>query len=197
MVSKVQRLGAGPWGVAAACWRASSPGPWCSRSWSCCLSCWSRLKAPPTVAAVLVGEQARQPFVLVIVEPGVNGVGVAVAQQAGVGHGIRRVAVGDLEQGGTALADVGLGVVVAMGKQLGALVIRERQGTALVHRRISSLGFRYTIIRLYRTCSSTFIRRGQRRKAKAEHPTSVNRGYACPGPAATPRVMVKIPAAST
>src|SRR5207244_1393267 len=134
MVSKVQRLGGGPSGVAAACWRASSPGPWCKRSWSSCWSCWSWLKTPPTVAAVLVGEEAGQPLVLVIIEPGVNGVGVALAEQAGVGHGIRRVSVSDFEQGSTAFTDVGLGVVVAMGEQLGALVVRERQGTALVHR---------------------------------------------------------------
>jgi hypothetical protein len=66
------------------------------------------------VAAVLAGEQAGQPFVLIIVEPGVDAVGVAVAEQAGVGHGMRGLAVGNLEYGGTALPDVGLGVVVAV-----------------------------------------------------------------------------------
>src|ERR1051325_5371332 len=110
MVSRVQRLGGGPWGVAAACWRASSPGPWCKRSWSCCLRSWSRLKAPSTVAAVLVGEEPGQAFVAVMVQPGVDRVGVAGAEQAGVGHSIRGGSVSDLEQGGTALADVGLGV---------------------------------------------------------------------------------------
>src|SRR6516165_4093715 len=100
MVSKVQRLGVGPWGVAAACWRASAPGPWCKRSWSCSLRSWSWLKVPPTVAAVWVAEQAGEAFVLIIVEPGVNGVGVAVTQQAGVGHGIRGLSVRDLEDGG-------------------------------------------------------------------------------------------------
>src|SRR5215471_3737665 len=114
MVSKVQRLGAGPWAVAAVCWRASSPGPWCKRSWSCCWSCWSRLKTAPTVAAVLVGQESGQSFVLVVVEPGVDRVGVAVFEQAGVGHGIRSVSIGDFEQGGTAFADVGFGIVVAV-----------------------------------------------------------------------------------
>src|SRR5262245_39717674 len=114
MVSRVQRLGGGPWGVAAACGRASSPGPWGKRSWSRCWRSWSRLKTPPTVAAVLVGEEARQPFVAVMVEPGVDGVGVAVAEQAGVGHGKGSSSIRDLEQGGTALADVGLGGVVAV-----------------------------------------------------------------------------------
>src|SRR5581483_4576892 len=158
MVSRVQRLGGGPWGVAAACWRASSPGPWCRRSSSCCLRSWSWLKAPPAVAAVLVGEDAGEPCVPVVVEPGVNGVGVAVAEQAGVGHGKRGMPVSDLEQGGTAFTDVGLGVVVAAVEQCGALVIRERQGAALVHRE-TPLWVRYTIIRPYRTWSSTFIRR--------------------------------------
>src|SRR5262245_29241808 len=157
MVSRVQRLGGGPCAVAAARWRAWSPGPWCKRSCSCCLRCRSRLKAPPAVAAVAVGEQAREPFVLVVVEPGVDGVGVAGAEQAGVGHGVRGLPVRDLEDRGTALADVGLGVVVAVVEQGGALVVRERQGTALVHRQ-TPLWFRYTIIRPYRTWSSKLIR---------------------------------------
>src|SRR5262249_43347729 len=157
MVCRVQRLGGGPCAVAAACWRASSPGPWCKRSWSTCWRCWSRLKTPPAIAAVLVGEQARGPFVLVVVEPGVDGGGVAGAEQAGVGHGMRGLPVRDLEQGGTALADGGLGVVVAVVEQGGALVVRERQGPALVHRQ-TPLWFRYTIIRTYRSWSSKLIR---------------------------------------
>jgi hypothetical protein len=83
---------------------------------------------------MLVGEQAREPFVAVVVKPGVDGVGVAVTEQAGVGHGIRGMPIRDLEDGGTAFADVGFGIVIAAIKQLGALVVRERQGTALVHR---------------------------------------------------------------
>src|SRR5690348_1109270 len=150
MVPRVQRLGGGPWSVAAACWRASSPGPWCKRASSSCLRCWLRLKTPPAVAAVLVREQAGQPFALVIVEPSVDGVRVAVAEQAGIGHGIRGIPVRDLEQGGTAFPDKGFGVVVAVVQQCGALVVRERQGTALVHREVP-LWFRHTIIRAYRT----------------------------------------------
>ena len=63
---------------------------------------------------MLVGQEAGEPFVLVVVEPGVDGVGVALAEQAGVGHGIRGVPLSDLEQGGAALTDLGLGVVVAV-----------------------------------------------------------------------------------
>src|SRR6185369_9340021 len=158
MVSKVQRLGAGPWAVAALCWRASCPGPWCKRSWSCCWRCGSRLKTASTVATVLVGEQARQPFVLVGVEPGVHGVGVATAQQARVSHGMRGLSVSDLKDGRAAFADVGLGVVVAVVQQEGAFVVCERQGTTLVHRD-APLWFRSTIIvPTYRTWSSKLMR---------------------------------------
>jgi hypothetical protein len=94
---------------------------------------------------------------LVVVEPSVDGVRVAGAEQAGLGHGMRGLAVRNLEQRGTALADVGLGVVVAVVKQCGALVVRERQGTALVHRE-APLWIRYTIVRTYRTWLSKLIR---------------------------------------
>jgi hypothetical protein len=39
---------------------------------------------------------------------------VAVWEQAGIGHGIGGVSVSDLEQSGTAFADVGFGIVVAV-----------------------------------------------------------------------------------
>jgi hypothetical protein len=81
-----------------------------------------------------MGEEAGQALVVVMGEPGVNGVGVAGAEQSGAGDGVRGIPVGDLEQGGAAFADVGLGIVVAMVEQFGALVVRERQGLALVHR---------------------------------------------------------------
>src|SRR5262249_5854845 len=98
----------------AASRRAFSPGPWCRRSSSCCLSSWSWLKTPPAVATVLVGENAGEPFVPVVIEPGVNGVWIAAAEQAGMGHGIRGVPVSNLEQAGAAFPDVGLGIVVGM-----------------------------------------------------------------------------------
>src|SRR5262245_65216120 len=99
-------------------------------------------------------------------QPGVDGVGVAAAEQAGTGHGIRGVPVGDLEKRGGALADVGLGVVVAVVDEFGALAVRERQGTALVHRD-SPLLFLCTIIRAYRSCLSKVIRRTQFREYRA------------------------------
>src|SRR5262249_36867322 len=145
MASRVQRLGGGPCAVALACGRASAPGPCGKRSWSCCWRCWSRLKTPPAVPAALVGAQGRQALVLVSVRPGVDGVGGAGAEQAGVGHRMGGLSVRNLEDGGAALPDVGLGVVVAVVKQGGALGVRERQGTALVHRE-APLWFLCTII---------------------------------------------------
>src|SRR5262249_35128405 len=158
MVPRVQRLGGGPSGVAAACWRASSPGPCCKRSWISWRSSWSWLKRPPTVATVLVSEEAGQPFVLVIGEPGVNRVGVAVTEEGSVGHSIRGLSVSNLEQGGTALTNRGLGVVIAMVEQCGAFVVRKRQSTALAHGEVSSLVPIPLIRTSYRTCSSKFIR---------------------------------------
>src|SRR2546423_666428 len=57
---------------------------------------------------------------------------------------MRGVSLRDLEQGGTTLADKGFEIVVAVVEQFGALVVRERQGTALVHRE-APLRFRCTI----------------------------------------------------
>jgi hypothetical protein len=45
----------------------------------------------------LVAEETGQPFVVVIVEPSVDGVGIAVAEQAGVGHSMRGLSVRNLE----------------------------------------------------------------------------------------------------
>src|SRR5215475_10710644 len=129
MVSKVQRLGGGPGGVAVACWRASSPGPWCRRSSSCRWRSWSWLKGASAWAAMLMGQQTGESFVVVVVKPSVDGVRVAMAEQARVGHGIRGLPVRNLKQGGTAFPDVGFGVVIAMVEQGGALAVRERQGT--------------------------------------------------------------------
>ena len=63
---------------------------------------------------------------MVIVEPGVDGVGVTVFEQAAVGNGVGRVSVGNFEHGGTAFADVGFRVVVTVLEQFGALIVQER-----------------------------------------------------------------------
>src|SRR5262245_51923129 len=49
-------------------------------------------------------ELSGESFVLVVVEPGVDAVGIAVFGQAGAGHGIGGLFVSDLEEGGTAFA---------------------------------------------------------------------------------------------
>jgi hypothetical protein len=69
-----------------------------------------------------MGDQPLDPRGLVQVEPGVEGVGVAGLQQPVLGDPMRRIAVGDLQQGGSALADVGAGIVVAQLKELVALL---------------------------------------------------------------------------
>src|SRR5688500_17213143 len=95
MVRKVQRLGAGPLGVAAGSWRASSPGAWRSRSRIASASVGS--KSVAARAALLMGEHARQALRLIAPQPGIHGVRVAGAQQALAGHGMRRLAGGDFE----------------------------------------------------------------------------------------------------
>jgi len=70
-----------------------------------------------------VGEDAGESFVPVEIEPSINGVGITVAEQTGVGHGKGGVSLSDLEQGGATLADVGFGIVVAVVEQFGAVVV--------------------------------------------------------------------------
>src|SRR5262245_16085567 len=123
MAARLQRVGGGACGAAA----ASGPGL-CRRR--CCSSSRRSRPAPP-VAALSVGEEAGEPFGLVAVEPGVDGVGVAGAEQAVARDGMRGEAGGDFDQGGTPLADVGAWVVVAVVDEFIAPGGREREGTTL------------------------------------------------------------------
>src|SRR5215510_4387408 len=143
MPSRVQRLGGGPSVRPVTC-RASAPGPWCSRSWSSSRGSLAELKMAAAVAAVLVGEQAGQALGLKAVEPGVEGVGVARAEQAMAGDGVGRQAVGDLEQGGAAFAHIGAGVVVTEVAQLLKLLLGKGEGAALWHRGFLLVMFRYS-----------------------------------------------------
>jgi len=97
----------------------------------------------PAVAAVLVGEQAGQALGLDAVEPGVDRIRVARAEQTGTGDGMGGAALGDLKQGGATFADVGPGVVVTVAAQLLALVLGEGKGSALGHREFLLFMFRY------------------------------------------------------
>jgi hypothetical protein len=92
-----------------------------------------------------MSEEAGEPLGLVAAQPGVEGVGIAWAKQAGAGDGMGGGAVGDLEQCGAAFADERLGIVVAVIDEFVALWGRERESTALGHRG-SPLWFRYLII---------------------------------------------------
>jgi hypothetical protein len=109
MVRGVQRLGGGVLSVTAISHRASSPGPWRSRS----RRGWGSLKMPPAPAALGMGDQAGDALGLVAIQPRIHGIGVARLKEPGAGHAMGGGPLGDLEDGGAALADVGAWVVVA------------------------------------------------------------------------------------
>src|SRR5690349_2175546 len=109
MVRKLQRGGGPVCSLRPNSWRASSPGPCWSRSWSS--SRWS--KTPPLGAAMAVGDQAGHPFGLINVQPAIETVRVAGLEQAVGRHRMRTEAVGNLEHGGGAFADIGARIVVA------------------------------------------------------------------------------------
>src|SRR6476469_6264029 len=81
MVRRVQRLVGGVLSVTAISHRASSPGPWRSRS----RIGWGSLKMPPVPAALGTGDQPGDPLGLVAVEPRIDGIGVAWLQEPGSG----------------------------------------------------------------------------------------------------------------
>jgi hypothetical protein len=93
-----------------------------------------------------MSEQADDPFGLEIGQPLVEGVGVPRPQQAVPRHRVRRLTLGDLQQGGAALAQVGAWVVVTVVEELLALFVGQGHRPALGHRSIPPLGLRYSII---------------------------------------------------
>src|SRR5262245_56232988 len=127
MVFRVQRLGAGPCGVAAATFWASGPGPWRSRSCSSPFF-WSS-KALAAEAALLVALQAVEALGEEGVQPGVDGVGVARAEDARACDGVWGGAVGDPQQGGGAFTDEGLGMMGAVFEQLLPLLVGKVEST--------------------------------------------------------------------
>jgi hypothetical protein len=80
-----------------------------------------------------VTEQAVESLGKEGVEPGVDGVGVARAEDARASDGVGGGAVGDLQQGASAFTDEGLGMVVAVLEQLLPLKVGKLEGTALAH----------------------------------------------------------------
>ena len=119
MARKVQRLGGGPLVVAASsCW-ASAPGACCKRSCNSSV----RSKGPPMGTALLEPEHAADAEPLIQIQPAVDGIGVARFQEAGAGDRMGALAIGHLQLGGTALADIGARVVVPVVNQVLALAV--------------------------------------------------------------------------
>jgi hypothetical protein len=85
------------------------------------------------VAALLMAQESGESTVEIVVQPGIESIGVAGAQQTGAGDGMGGAAVGHLEQSGAAFAYVGAGVVVAVVDQERALLLAQRQRTAGGH----------------------------------------------------------------
>src|SRR5262249_51983369 len=108
-VRNVHRLGGGLASVTAISRRASAPGPWGSRSRRTSGSS----KVPPVGAALGMGDQPGGAGCLVVPEPCIHGIGVAWLQEPPCGDVMGGLAVGDLQQRGSPLADVGPPVVVA------------------------------------------------------------------------------------
>jgi hypothetical protein len=102
------------------------------------------------VAALLVCHEGLQAPLLIEVEPGGDGVGVARAEQAIWRDSRRREAVGHLEQGGAAFADVGAGIVVAVLDKQRPLLLLKRERTTGWQRIVLLCGSSAPIIRPYR-----------------------------------------------
>jgi hypothetical protein len=71
---------------------------------------------PPAPAALGVGDQPGAPLRLVAAQPCRHGIGVARLQEPGPGPAMRGEPLGDLQDGGVALPEVGAWVVVAQPK---------------------------------------------------------------------------------
>ncbi len=71
---------------------------------------------------MLVGQQAWEAILVEVIQPGVDGIRVTRPEQTGDGDGVRGMSVSDFEQGGTAFADIGSGVMVAVLEQLLTLI---------------------------------------------------------------------------
>ena len=109
-------------------------------------------------AAVLEPDHALEAKFLVEVEPGVDGVRFSALQEAVESDSMRRHAISDLQQGGTAFPDIGSWVVVTMMTKLLGLVLRQVEGSAI---RSHDCAFLYSVIMVPSHspfCSSKTIR---------------------------------------
>src|SRR5689334_20375327 len=114
MPRNVQRLGAGPSGVGANSCRASSPGACCNRS----INSARRSKTHPMLAALLKPPNTADTQAFIPIQPIVDGIRVTWLQQAVARDRVRRVAIGNFQQGGTALPHVGTCIVIAIVLQI-------------------------------------------------------------------------------
>src|SRR5262245_47291305 len=126
MVRNAQVLGLGPCAVLATSARACSPGPCRNRS-----SSSSRVsKSPPTRPTLLVAKQPFQSCLPVVVQPAVDCIRVARLQQAVTGDSVGREPIGDFQYRGTALANIGSWIVIAIVQQIRALRISQVQASS-------------------------------------------------------------------
>src|SRR5260370_6752766 len=93
----------------------------------------SQSKRPPAGAALLMGEQAGQPFLLVGRQPLVHRVGAPPVPQPVASDPVGGFALGDLQQRGTPLPHVGARVVVPMSLQRAPLLPTQRSRSLRSH----------------------------------------------------------------
>jgi hypothetical protein len=81
---------------------------------------------------VLEPDHAAQAEFLIPIEPAIDSVGLARLDEGMAGNSVRGHAISNLEQGGTAFANVGPGVVVAVVEEFVALGFRQVEGSECV-----------------------------------------------------------------
>jgi hypothetical protein len=83
---------------------------------------------------MLEPDDAGETMLFIKVEPAVDGVGVARFEEAGAGDGMGRETVSDFEDGGTAFADLGFGMVVTILHKVVTLALGEVERTTERHK---------------------------------------------------------------
>lgn len=80
-----------------------------------------------------VGPERGDPAGLVLVEPAIDGIRIPGPEQPGPGHGMRTHAIGDLQQGGRPLPQLGMRIVIPAGEQRLPGVLGQIQASASNH----------------------------------------------------------------
>ena len=146
MLRKLQRLGGGPLAVGAITWRASSPGSSCKRSVSS--SRWS--KTPPTGPTRGMSQQSTSSLLFGGVEPLVKGIRVTRFQETLLRDAMRRLALGNFQEGGTAFPHEGVRVMIAVGQQILVFLLGQFKGPLLGHGLLHSGKVLMPLISYYR-----------------------------------------------